>query len=122
MGECWIRRFGEDVHTSALELSGLFATAVTAPQQVGRLVKVLWKANRRYFMTQPDGWLISDIKHRSSYHVHPRENGTAVQWKAMSGQIRIPSKGCMGKCCSGRRRSRSRVDATQLPAHLFVPH
>jgi hypothetical protein len=46
MRERRIRRFGEHVRASALESSGLVATADTARQQVGRLVKVLWRTNR----------------------------------------------------------------------------
>jgi hypothetical protein len=49
MRERRIRRFGEDVRVSPLESSGPFATAVTARKQVGHLVKVLWKTNRKVF-------------------------------------------------------------------------
>jgi hypothetical protein len=60
MRERRIRRFG-DVRASALESSGPFATAVTARQQVGRLVKVLWKTNRElpkafYDSARTGGW------------------------------------------------------------------
>jgi hypothetical protein len=75
MRERQIRRFGEDVRASAPESSGPFATAVAARQQVGRLVKVLWKTNRelpRYFMAQPGR--VVDIGHEASisHHAHPR--------------------------------------------------